>query len=218
MKRSMILLAGALVVATATQLSAQQIRLGIKGGPTFADLYGDDVDDTDMLTSFAGGIFAAFELTELFAIQPEAMYTGHGAGMTVQGVDTELQIFYVQVPLLARMLFLEGPVQPMVYAGPRIAFQTSCEVEAEDQNVTVTLDCDDPQLDAAVKDTELGVVGGAGVAFNMGDFRLLLEGRGDLGLTSIDDVDDADVKNRSLSALIGFSIPLGGGRAAAASR
>ena len=41
----------------------------MKGGANFSNLYNDDVDDNNVLTSFNAGLYATFPLTDFIAIQ-----------------------------------------------------------------------------------------------------------------------------------------------------
>jgi ABC-type oligopeptide transport system substrate-binding subunit len=54
-------------------------QFGIKGGVNFSNLYTENVEDNNVLTSFNVGVFTTLPLSEFIAIQPELLYTGKGA-------------------------------------------------------------------------------------------------------------------------------------------
>lgn len=90
-----------------------QISGGIKGGVNFSKLDSDFLT-TDSETGFYGGIFATYEINDLFAIQPEIYYS-HQAGSTA---GFEYSFDYIAIPLLARFQFV--PIN--VYAGAHLGF------------------------------------------------------------------------------------------------
>jgi hypothetical protein len=102
---------------------------------------------------------------------------------------------------------------PYVFGGGSVAFETGCEFESDVGGVEVSLDCDDddPEADSFQrKETDFGVLVGAGFQFPLGPGAGLLEGRHTWGLTNlIDDDSDDSIKNRSFAFFAGYAIPIG---------
>lgn len=217
MRRSTFVLFAALglTVATAGGADAQEVVLGAKGGINIADFSVDDEEatDTDTRTGVVGGLFASFGLGKVLAIRPEVLWAGKGAtalDVEGEGVDLEFELDYVEVPvLLGARLASAGPVRPVLYAGPVVSFETSCEVEASvGGGEAEGVDCDDPEADALErKSTDFGVAFGGGLEVGSGPVVLVLDGRYTLGLVDIDDSMDAtEVRNRALSLMAGIGI------------
>ncbi len=103
---------------------------------------------------------------------------------------------------------------PILYGGPSVAFETRCSVTGEGDGSSVSLDCDDPQLDGALETTKtnFGLVFGGGFEILYSRLTIQLDARYNLGLTNLNDADDAaevSVKNRTWSFMLGLGIPVG---------
>jgi hypothetical protein len=200
-----------IAASAATPAHAQVI--GFKLGPTFSSLEVDDDDsDEHRITSFGGGGFIRFSFGT-FGIQPEIMAVTKGADIDGPGDDDlQLQLDYVEVPVLARFAFGTGNVTPYLLAGPSFNFEYGCEVELDLAGTETSSDCDDEDVFERTK-TDIGVTGALGLELRLGPGSMLVEGRYAHGLTDIaedDGVIDVNVKNRSFAIFAGFSIPLGG--------
>lgn len=211
-------LVGALLMLAAGPAAAQEVLVGVKGGLNISDISIEDVEDATESTSglIAGG-FIRFGLGEVLALQPELLYTQKGAEAedTAEGITANLNLDYLEVPvlLLARIPVEQSPVRPVVFAGPAVAFELTCELEGQSNGTSATADCDDAAFEdeLATKSVDVGAVFGAGVDFDLSDQAVFtLEGRYTLGLTNIQDTEvEEEVKNRVLSFLagIGFRLP-----------
>lgn len=201
------------VSLAAPQASAQGIKLGVKGGVNIADFGGSDADSlgsTKSKAGFVGGAFAEFMIGDMFAIQPEVLYSQKGIKAEEAGATAKLKLDYIEVPVLFKVnIPIEGSkVRPSVYAGPAVAFKASCKVSGSVGGVDVDVDCDDPLIDLPVKSTDFGVAFGGGIAFDVGGAEVGIDVRYTLGLTKIDDDPDPfDIKNRVISIMgtVGFS-------------
>lgn len=202
------LVLGALSLFAAGPLAAQA-SIGLKAGLTASTLSGDDADGAKTRTGVSGGIFVNLPLSPNFSIQPEALYMSKGADFDAFDNDEvgSVKLQYIEVPILLKYAFGAGPLRPSLFAGPSIAFKTSCEIEFEGLG---SFDCEDDVDVGAVKSTDFGAVAGLGLEYDMGGMSLLADARYGFGLTNIDDTgSDSDVKNRGWTFLAGFSIPLG---------
>ncbi len=221
MRNRIALLAIACSIALAPAgAGAQEITLGAKGGLNVSDLSVDDPADPDFgfdsQTDFLAGAFAQFGIGSIFAVQPEVLYSRRGAKSRDEDPATKLNLDYVEIPLLlmARLGSRESPMYPILYAGPSVAFETRCSVTGEGDGSSVSLDCDNPQLDGALETTKtnFGLVFGGGFEILYSRLTIQLDARYNLGLTNLNDADDAadvSVKSRAWSFMLGLGIPLG---------
>lgn len=190
------------------------IDLGLKAGLAIADLDVEDAEGIDTRTGFVGGGFATFGIGETFFVQPEVLYSMKGAKGDFEEGDVTFKLDYIEVPVLfgARFPIADSPFEPRVFAGPTVGFEMNCEIDGEQGGVSATIDCDEFGLDT--KSIDLGVAFGAGLAYAMERFSIIVDGRYDLGLTNLNDSDnvedDGDVKNRAWQFMAGFAIPIGG--------
>ncbi|CAN5541856.1 hypothetical protein BH11BAC1_BH11BAC1_09530 [soil metagenome] len=108
------------------------VRLGIKAGVNFSNLYAKDDDKTGLLTGFNAGLFAKLPLTTYLAFQPELYYTAKGAEITYKNIFAEgtasFHLNYIELPLM-----LVGNITKNfnIHAGPYVGFLIKAKVKNE---------------------------------------------------------------------------------------
>jgi hypothetical protein len=220
MRRATTLLAMACLAGLApANASGQEITIGVKGGLNVSNLSVDAPEDPefafDSQTDFLVGGFAQIGIGSKFALQPEVFYSQSGAKTKNDDPAIKLNLNYIRVPLLlmARLSSRESPMYPILYAGPQVAFETRCQVTAEEDGVSVGVDCDSQELDDALrtKTTDFGLVFGGGLEILYSRLTVQLDARYNLGLTNLNDAEDASevsVKSRGWSFMLGLGIPI----------
>ena len=91
--------------------NAQDIKFGFKGGVNFSNINGDNLDNIDGRTGYHIGAVAQVGLTDMFALQPELVYSA-------QGIEN-LDIHYINIPVLLKFKFAK---LFSVEAGPQLGF------------------------------------------------------------------------------------------------
>ena len=196
--------------------SAVEIKGGLKIGASSAKLHGDDVED---LTDFLGedqksriglcaGGFITFNITEMFAIQPEVLYTMKGSKYEEEIFGETLKVWikldYLEIPVLVKIMVpTPGGVKPCLFAGPVLAMKLSGKVKFE-----YGADSKEEDIEEDMKSTDFGLVIGAGVDIGFGApgmGKITLDIRYSLGLSTISDFEDEDIKNGVFSLMVGFS-------------
>lgn len=203
MKRTITLSVAVLLLFTlgGGTAHAQLLQYGIKGGLNIASLSGDEMDDLDSRMGLAAGAYLSVPVVPSLSIQPEVLYMMKGATESFNGTDVTIQLDYLEIPILVKYSFgVPGaPARPSIFAGPAFGLNLSSKVKAEAGGESVEEDLED------IKDTDLGLVFGAGLAFHLSGYSLGLDVRYNLGLTSIDDTGEGfDVKNNVISLLVSF--------------
>lgn len=172
------------------------IHLGLRVGLNLSSLGGDDVDDSQQnrRVGFAFGGFMVIEFGSMVGFQPEIYYSMQGNEL-VDGRGT-LELDYIQVPLLLRMkLPVQRTVGVHLVAGPSIGVLVSAEGKRQGSTV---------DLKSITDSFDIGAALGAGIDIPLQQGGINLEARYTLGLRSIDDVEDSDIKNRVASFLVGY--------------
>lgn len=206
------LMLGAVAVSNAqeTQTSntnSMSVKWGVKGGVNFATLNGGDIKSPDSRTSFHVGVLAEFPIADIFSLQAEVLYSGQGADFgnsvtitnPVTGVpttfsqDVELQLDYINVPVLAKFYILEGLA---LEAGPQFSFLVNDEW---DTNPTGNSGDSESFIRQTAKTFEVGAVGGISFVTPMGLFAY---GRYNQGITDI--ADDYNVQNSVFQLGVGY--------------
>jgi hypothetical protein len=202
--------------------TAQAQTFGFKVGPTWSEIDFDSDDpneedpDNDYLSSFGGGGFIRFGFAGL-TLQAEVLALTKGVRNTSGSGDftaeTRLKLNYIEIPVTAMFALGSGPY---IFAGPTVAFETSCDAELEIEGGEFSGDCDDEEgfEDPFLrKSTDFGAVGGLGFHIPLGPGAALIEGRYTWGLTNINDDPNEEqitLRNRSIAVFAGYAIPLGG--------
>ncbi len=193
-------------VATTAWSQAPAPRLGPIAGVSMATFAGKDATDVKNRLGFMAGVFAEIPVSDIFSIQPEALYAMKGSKIDEGGDELTAKLAVVEIPLLFRVniptggsssLRMQGmdgktmSVRPHLYAGPAIAFRSSCKVS--EAGGGESFDCDEVQ---DLKSTDFSVVFGGGV--DISGFTLGV--RYDLGLTKlIKGTTENDIKSRALT-------------------
>ncbi len=209
MKRfTTILCAIVILVVSAHVINAQPPGFGLKGGLNFSNFGGDDAGTWDSRSGFSFGGFLNSSFSEMFYIQPELLYTTKGASTTStfetgDRVTRSLKFSYFEIPILGKLVIplKNSSFQPMVYAGPYMAFKLSSKLHIEGDDLETESSYDDART------TDFGLVFGGGVGFPVRENILGVEIRYNLGLTSFDDSDDNfNIKHNLFMVILSFQI------------
>jgi len=168
------------------------LSLGVKAGVTIATFHGDDAGNPENRTGFTAGAQAVLH-TFLFDLQVEGLYVQKGAKDTQNGVEVTDKYDYFEVPVLLRKNLPGIIIKPYLLAGPALAFNTGAKVAGGGHELDVK---------DSVKDTDVGLVVGAGIANTRN--HVFVEARYTLGMTKVLE-DDTDVKNGTMMFMAGYS-------------
>lgn len=186
---------------------AIELTGGLKIGANFANFYGEDLkeleeglgEDFESKLGICIGGFITVNISEMFAIQPEVLYSmkGSKAEGTLFGETFKLQfnLSYLEIPVLVKLRIpTQGNVKPSLFVGPSLAIKLSGKMKFEYAGESEEEDIEE------LKDTDFGLIIGAGFDFG----KLTVDLRYNLGLTKIPEEDD-EVKNKVISLMIGYS-------------
>lgn len=202
--KSLKFLAAGIFLFSTSVLTAQKAdnsldrspSFGVKGGVNFTHISGaDEFSDTKSRTSFHVGVVGELPLTDMFSLQAEALYSGQGYDATLDlgllgNRDYEMQLDYIQVPILAKVYLTRGL---SVEAGPQFSFLINEEVDFRPEDDAGDIDMDD------AKSFDFGIAAGLTFQTEMG---LFATGRYSYGLTDI--YDNVDARNTVFQIGIGY--------------
>lgn len=191
-----------LVFACATSALAQErAAFGVKGGVNFAnitfDVEGVDIN-FDKRTGLVAGAFVVWPAEARVALQLEALYSQKGARFDEQGSTFDVDVDYLDVPILARVSTpLTTGTRLYAFGGPLLAFRLRARGETLFDGEGENGDISDE-----VEPIDFGLVAGAGVEFG----RMLVDARYTWGLKALnkEDTDEVKVKSRVFSIMAGF--------------
>lgn len=186
------------------QDSDNSFRVGIKGGLNVTNLYveEDDVDDENARYGFHLGLYTQLFESDIFAIQPELLYSTKGTRTTYDVIgfdgDVKFNLNYLDIPVLA--VFKLGDAAE-IHIGPYFGYLISASSDVDgDFDDYEELDRDD------YKAWDYGLSGGVG--FNAGPVQI--GARYNYGLQKIADSDGAnaalgDAKNSNAQLYVSFN-------------
>ncbi|MCW2120412.1 porin family protein [Flavobacterium sp. 7A] len=155
-----------------TNVTAQKIHFGIKGGLNFANISGDNSKNFDGVTAFNFGVLSEIPISDKFSFQPELVYSGQGYSFN----DNTVALGYLNVPLIGKYYVTKGF---SVEAGPQIGYLLSAKNESID-------------VKDSFKSLDFGVNFGLGYKLDNG---LNFGARYNMGVSNINKADNTSNKN-----------------------
>ena len=125
------LLAG---LINAAQAQRSNVSLGLKAGASLTNFVGADASGFKDVYGFHGGVFANIGFTDMFAFQPELLYSQKGAkSQILAGGYSTQRLHYVDLPLAFHVnadgLFFE--------AGPQVGFLVAARDNNSNSSTTI---------------------------------------------------------------------------------
>ena len=116
MKQLFVIVTLALAASDAAQ--AQNVRFGLKGGPSYTTVVGQHVAGAASKWGFHGGVLVNIKLSDRFSLQPEVLYSQKGT----KGADdsNRINLNYVDLPVLLRVATGLGGL--FIEVGPQLGY------------------------------------------------------------------------------------------------
>jgi hypothetical protein len=225
-----------IAILLATGQTQAQLSMGTRVAANVSTVAenGSDIIPSSNLkyrTGLAVGLVTAYRASRIFALQTEILFTQYGhirqgaftsdfMGNTSQiAFRYEVRTNYLQIPLLANARFggdlwsfhlIAGPhvglgVDKVRFAGSLTEVIDGQLVFEEHNSAKESWD------DANRKRLELGMTGGIGMSLALGQGRICLDARYQMGLTNLIKETELSVKmtNRNIQLGLSYLIPLG---------
>lgn len=179
MKKYLILFVFALIATVSAQA---QVGVGLRVGANYSGWQGDGAGDNDRIFGGHAGLTANIPVSadNFFSIQPEVLLSMKGASMN----DNDLRIYYLDVPLLARV-----NAAPLYFeAGPQLSVRVG--------------DNADTDLDH-IRRTGLGYAAGLGIGTPMG-VSIGIRYNGDISKLYDNDISDVKAYNDVFMLTLGY--------------
>lgn len=197
---------------------AQKLSFGPIAGVAISTWRGADARPTPAFhTGFVGGGFVTIGIYKHFALEAQLLYARKGMELTsitcsfpntCQPFTVSYSQDFIEIPLL---FTLAGPTRfaPTIFAGPAVAFQTSCTFRSSGPLSVAPCDTifSGRNPVPAMKHTDAIMAFGGG--FHIGPLAILA--RYDLGLTKFlhRQTTSFDEKTRAWLMSVGYRLPLG---------
>ena len=184
-----LILVLALVVWSTTASIAGEISLGAKAGLATCNITGVPQEwgsaEKSFRTGFSGGIVSNYAFDAAFSLQFELLYVPMGfTGELYDGiiaVDVTPSIDYLELPILAKYTFpTGGRLHPCVFAGPSFAYAVASDLKISVGPFGWSIGISD-----LTRDTDFGIVAGAGLGYETGRGLLTFDARYQRGFTNV---------------------------------
>lgn len=129
-----LLLFAAFVAFAFTTGQAQDFRFGAKAGANYSDLNGNDADNADGRAGFHVGGVARIGLSEMFALQPELLFSSQGYKVNFPGEDGKVVLNYINLPIMMDVTLAEGF---SLQAGPQVGFNISADAKYDGDSAKI---------------------------------------------------------------------------------
>jgi Outer membrane protein beta-barrel domain len=104
-----------------------QTGFGLKAGLNSYAL-SSNVDDKSFISAPHFGAFAQIQITELFSVQPELVYSKQGNGYETNGVKESINLGYMNIPIMLQLNTKKGF---SFEAGPELGFLISAKYKED---------------------------------------------------------------------------------------
>lgn len=165
-------------------IQAQNLKIGPKAGVNFTTVHGD-LEDRKIKTGFHAGIMAEIGITEVFAIQPELLYSTQGVIQEGSFLDFDFKsttkLDYLNLPIMGKYYIIE---RFSIELGPQLGIllnsKSKYEMEGESEEQ------DNKKM---TNNMDFGL--NAGLSYKL-DNGISFGARYNLGLSNINDGENAD--------------------------
>jgi hypothetical protein len=163
-----------------------QMRAGIKGGLNVSNLYIDEVDDENARYGFNVGVYGQLFSSDVFAIQPELLFSTKGTkaeyGGSVFDQTIKFNLNYLDLPVLAVFKLGESAE---IHVGPYVSYLLNANISHDGDLGSGVDDLDKDNF----KSFDYGLSGGFGLNFG----NVQVGARYNYGLAKIADNNDAEI-------------------------
>ena len=182
MKLKLMAIIAAIVITGSA--SAQNVNIGIKGGLNLYNIKNDNNFEADQKVGFNLGLLGHIHLSDQWALQPEIVYSTQGAKYKTSDGTTELNLDYINIPILFQYMFDNGF---RIQAGPQLGILAKAKAK-DDNNSTDVKD--------GFEGTDIGL--SFGVSYVHPPTGFGIDGRYNMGLTNINDGGSVESMNRGV--------------------
>lgn len=165
-------------------VTAQNINIGIKGGVNLYNVNTEGGESYDTKAGIHLGFLGHIHLAEQLGLQPELVFSSQGTKFSSGGTDANLNLSYVNVPLLFQYMFDNGF---RIQAGPQLGFLVGAKVKVGSAE-------DDVKDD--FKGTDFGL--GLGMSYVNPSSGFGVDARYNLGLSNINEDSSITTTNRGI--------------------
>jgi hypothetical protein len=187
----------------------ERAAVGAEVGYSRADLTGEASDLVESRQGAITGVYLHVPVNRVLSLRPEVLFSLKG-GRTVALItgtttlaDIDIELAYLELPVLARLTLPGGRFRPAIFGGPSAGIQIGCDVLIIVPDTTTRLTCGQDEV-SQVREWDFGWIAGAAIEMHLPRTTLALQGRYSAGFRSILE-GNVDLKNRGMAVLFGLT-------------
>ena len=204
------------LMAVARNAGAQEsAAVGAEVGYSRADLTGENADLVESRQGAITGVYLHLPVGPVVSVRPEVLFSLKGGrtvaliARTSDLVDIDIELAYLELPVLARLTLPAGRVRPAIFGGPSVGLQIGCDFLLTFQMRSTRLTCGETSDTTVrevtgVREWDFGWIAGAAVEMHLPRTTLALQGRYSAGFRSVLE-GGVDLKNRGVAVLFGLT-------------
>jgi hypothetical protein len=195
------------LVAVARPAGAQErAAVGAQVGYSRADLTGQEADLVESRQGAITGVYLHLPMNRVMSVRPEILFSLKGGRTLVLIEETiaevDIELAYLELPLLARLTWPRGRFRPAVFGGPSAGLQIGCDFLFVLPTDSLRRTCGEDDI-TGVREWDFGWIAGAAIEMHLPRTTLALQGRYSSGFRSV--LDNVDLKNRGMAVLFGLT-------------
>ena len=183
--------------------------VGAQVGYSGADLTGRESDLVESRQGAVTGVYLHLPVNRMASVRPEILFSLKG-GRTLALVngttyEVDIELAYLELPLLVRLTLPSGRFRPAVFGGPSAGLQIGCDFQIGPLNSPADssrLTCGERDI-SGVREWDFGWIAGAAVEMHLPRTTLALQGRYSSGFRSV--LENVDLRNRGVAVLFGLT-------------
>jgi Outer membrane protein beta-barrel domain len=171
-------------------------------GYSRSDLIGPEATQIRSRQGSVTGVYLLAPISGDLSFRPELLFSLKGGRTQTGTALLDIELAYLEMPLLAKFSFGRQRFRPVIFAGPAPSLQIGCDVQfiAAEQNSRST--CGEGSF-SLFHSFDIGMVAGGGLEVRWPQSAIALEARYTAGLRSI--IDASQVRNRAYGIIVALT-------------
>jgi hypothetical protein len=210
MARAATLWVAVCLVALTRRAGAQEgPAVGAQVGYSRADLTGRESDLVESRQGAITGVYLHLPMNPMVSVRPEVLFSLKGGRTLSRIVGTsdvalvDIELAYLELPILARLTLPRGRFRPAVFGGPSAGLQIGCDIAITATTIDTSFTCGQAEA-SVVREWDFGWIAGAAIEMHLPRTTLALQGRYSTGFRSILE-GTVDLRNRGMALLFGLT-------------
>jgi hypothetical protein len=198
------------LMAAARDAGAQQrAAVGAEVGYSRADLTGENSDLVESRQGAITGVYLHLPMNRVVSVRPEVLFSLKGGRILTAVTGTseialvDIELAYLELPVLARLTLPRGRFRPVVFGGPSAGIQIGCDFLTIFATDSTRRTCGQDPV-TQVREWDFGWIAGAAMEMHLPRTTLALQGRYSAGFRSVLE-GNVDLRNRGMAVLFGLT-------------